>query len=172
MDSLKMYALQKQEGQSVWFFNSKTFIKATAAQTGGGFGLIEQICPAGTESPYHMHHNEDETFYIIDGQATFISGDTVIKATSGSFVFLPRNIPHGFRIDAPTRLLILVTPGGFEGFPIEMGDPIEDNVEPVFGPPDMEKLMPLAAKYKIDIMGPLTQIGNTLIDSKDHLLAV
>jgi hypothetical protein len=49
----------------------------------------------------------------------------------------------------------MVTPGGFEQFPIEMGDPIEENVQPDFGPPDMEKLMPLAAKYKVDILGPL-----------------
>jgi quercetin dioxygenase-like cupin family protein len=152
MEILKMYALQKEEGQSLWFFNAKTFIKATAAQTGGGFGLIEQICPVGTESPYHVHHNEDETFYIIDGQATFISGDNVIKAASGAVVFLPRNIAHGFRIDAPTRLLILVTPGGFEQFPIEMGDPVVENVHPVFGPPDMEKLMPLAAGSVSDVM--------------------
>jgi hypothetical protein len=52
----------------------------------------------------------------------------------------------------------MVTPGGFEQFPIEMGDPIEENVQPVFGAPDMEKLMPLAAKYKIDILGPLPNI--------------
>jgi quercetin dioxygenase-like cupin family protein len=158
MDSLKMYALQKDEGQAIWFFNSTTYVKATAGQTGGAFGLIEQICPSGTESPYHMHHNEDETFYILGGEVTFISGDDVIKAKSGAFVFLPRNIPHGFRVTAPTRLLLMVTPGGFEQFPIEMGDPIEENVQPVFGPPDMEKLMPLAAKYKIDILGPLPNI--------------
>ncbi len=51
-----------------------------------------------------------------------------------------------------------MTPAGFGQFPIEMGDPIEENVQPVFGPPNMEKLMPLAAKYKIDILGPLPAI--------------
>ena len=101
-----------------------------------------------------MHHKEDETFYVVDGQATFFCGDNVIKATSGVFVFLPRNIPHGFRVDAPTRLLMVVTPGGFEQFAVEMGESVQENVQPVFGPPDMEKLIPLAAKYKIDILGP------------------
>src|SRR4051812_48112312 len=139
MNNLSIYALQRDGGQALWFFNAKTFVKATAAQTGGAYGLIEQICPAGVESPYHIHHNEDETFYIVDGEATFISGDKVIKATSGSFVFLPRNIPHGFKVDAPSRLLLMTTPGGFEQFTIEMGDPVQENVEPVFGPPDMEK---------------------------------
>jgi quercetin dioxygenase-like cupin family protein len=157
-DLLKMYALQKDEGQSVRFFNSKTSIKATSAQTGGAFGFVEQICPPGTESPYHTHHNEDETFYVVDGQVTFLCGEKVIRATSGAFVFLPRNIPHGFRVEALTRLLVLITPGGFEQFAVEMGDPVQEGVQPAFGPPDMEKLMPLAAKYKIDILGPLPEL--------------
>ena len=157
-DLLDLYALTKDEGQAIWFLNTLVFMKATGKQTGGAFGLMEEICPVGTGSPYHMHHNEDETFYILEGEATFISGDRVIKAKGGSFVFLPRNIPHGFRIDAPTRLLILITPGGFEQFVLELGEPAKELVLPPFGPPDMEKLMTLAAKYKIDILGPLPEM--------------
>jgi hypothetical protein len=52
-----------------------------------------------------------------------------------------------------------------------MGDPVEENVQPVFGPADMEKLLPLAAKYKIDILGPLPNSQNKS-ECKDHLLAI
>src|SRR5438270_11692078 len=110
---LNLYALAREEGQALWFLNTLTHVKATGEQTGGAFGLIEQIIPAGFASPYHLHHAEDETFYIVEGEATFISGERKIKATTGAYLFLPREIPHGFKVDAPTRLLILATPAGF-----------------------------------------------------------
>ena len=155
---LDVYALQKDEGQAIWFLDTLTFVKATGEQTGGAFGLIEQILPAGSGSPYHMHHNEDEIFYIIQGEVTFISGDRVIKAAAGSYVFLPRNIAHGFRTDTPTRLLLQTIPAGFEQFVIEMSEPAKELALPPAGPPDMEKLMKLAAKYNLDILGPLPEM--------------
>jgi quercetin dioxygenase-like cupin family protein len=155
--NLALYALARDEGQALWFLNCLTLVKATGEQTGGAFGLVEQVIPPGMASPYHLHHAEDETFYVLEGEATFISGDRKIKATAGSYVFLPRNIPHGFKVDAPTRLLILATPAGFEQFVIEMGDPATDLASPPTSPPDMQKLMGLAAKYQIDILGPLPE---------------
>jgi quercetin dioxygenase-like cupin family protein len=155
---LELYGLEKNEGQAIWFLNTLTFIKATSKQTGGTYGLMEEICPVGTGSPYHIHHNEDESFYILEGEVTFISDDKVIKATAGSFVFLPRNIPHGFRVDAPSRFLLMNNPGGFEQFVIEAGEPAKELVLPPFGPPDMEKLMTFAAKYHLDILGPLPEM--------------
>ena len=154
---LDLYALTPEEGQALWFLNCLTRVKATAAQTGGAFGLIEQILPAGFASPYHLHHKEDETFYILEGESIFISGDRQIKASAGSYLFLPRNIPHGFKVETPTRLLILTTPAGFEQFVIEAGEPATDPTSPPNNPPDMEKLMRLAAKYQIEILGPLPE---------------
>jgi quercetin dioxygenase-like cupin family protein len=152
-----LYALAREEGQALWFLNALTHVKATGDQTGGAFGLIEQVIPAGFASPYHVHHAEDETFYILEGEVTFISGDRKIKATAGSYAFLPRDIPHGFKVDAPARLLILATPAGFEQFVIEMGEPARDAGSPPATPPDMEKLMRLAAKYQFEILGPLPE---------------
>jgi quercetin dioxygenase-like cupin family protein len=151
------YALNREEGQALWFLNCWTVVKATGAQTGGAFGLIEQVIPAGFASPYHLHHAEEETFYILEGEVTFISGDRAVTATAGSYVFLPRGMPHGFKVNAPTRLLILTTPAGFEQFVIEMGEPATDPASPPASPPDVGRLMGLAAKYKIDILGPLPE---------------
>jgi quercetin dioxygenase-like cupin family protein len=154
---LALYALAREEGPAVWFLNCLTRVKATGEQTGGAFGLVDQIVPAGFASPYHVHRAEDETFYLLEGEATFISGDRKIKATAGSYLFLPRNIPHGFKVEAPTRLLILTTPAGFEQFILEMGEPATDFTSPPESPPNMEKLMRLAAKYQIEILGPLPE---------------
>jgi quercetin dioxygenase-like cupin family protein len=148
-----LYALDREGGQAVWFLNLLTFVKATGEQTGGAFGLLEQTIPAGFASPLHVHHAEDEAFYVLDGQVTFLSGERRIQATAGSYVFLPRDIPHAFRVDTPARLLILTTPAGFEQFVIEMSEPVTDVSSPPTSPPDMEKLVRLAAKYRIEILG-------------------
>ena len=74
-------------------------------------------------------------------------------------MFGPRDIPHGFKVEAtdPAKLMILVTPGGFERFVAEMSEPASTAALPPPRPPDMQKLITVAAKYKIEILGPLPQ---------------
>ena len=154
---LDFIKLKRDEGPAVWFLNGLAIVKATASETGGAFGLIEQLAPAGSESPYHIHRAEDETFYILEGELEFFSENRRFVRGPGSFVLLPRNIPHGFRVvgDTSARYLVLVTPGGFEGFMIEMGDPASDLSLPEPSEPDMGKLLSLAARYKLEILGSL-----------------
>ena len=73
--ALRPYAIHRDEGEKLSFVGALTWIKATGAQTGGAFGLIEQLMPPGRESPWHLHHNEDESFYVIEGEVLFIIGD-------------------------------------------------------------------------------------------------
>jgi quercetin dioxygenase-like cupin family protein len=156
---LRIYALGKNEGPAVWFLNQLAVVKATAKQTGDAFGLVELIAPVGPASPYHVHRAEDETFYVLEGQLEFISGERRFTGGPGTYVFLPRDIPHGFRVvgAAPARCLILTTPGGFEGFVMEMGQPAKSLTLPAPSAPDMDKLKALAAKYRIEILGPLPE---------------
>jgi len=155
--SASIRALGREEGQAFWFLNTLSFVKATAEQTGNAFGLVEQLAPVGPASPYHVHSAEDETFYVLEGKLEFVSGERRVTGGPGSYVFLPRRIPHGFSVigTSPARFLVLVTPGGFEGFVIEMGQPASTLTLPPPSEPDMEKLIPLAAKYGIEILGPL-----------------
>jgi quercetin dioxygenase-like cupin family protein len=150
--TLELYALGKEEGQAVWFLGLPTFIKATGEQTGGAFGLVEHVAPVGFESPYHVHHAEEEVFFVLEGEVTFVSGDRKFTGTAGSYVFLPREIPHGYKItgDKPARFLVMITPAGFEQFVLDMSEPT-----PSDGPPDRAKLMSLVGKYNVDILGPL-----------------
>src|SRR5687768_997447 len=151
------YALEREEGQAVWFLGALLIVKATDEQTGGAFGLIDHVLPAGFSSPYHVHRNEDESFYLAEGEMTFYVGGERVKAESGAFVYGPREVPHGFAVEgtAPARMLLLNTPAGFEGFPVEVGEPAKELTIPPAEPPDMEKVMAIAAKYETEILGPL-----------------
>jgi quercetin dioxygenase-like cupin family protein len=158
MVSTQPYALAKEEGQAVWFLDSLLIVKATGEQTGGAFGLIDNFMPPG-DSPFHVHHNEDEAFYVYEGQMTFYVGEERIKAQPGTWVYGPREVPHGFCIEgsSPARMLLLNTPAGFERFPVEVGKPAKELALPPAEEPDMQRLMSVAAKYAIDILGPLPE---------------
>ena len=154
---MDLRTLGRDEGPAVWFLNQLVFIKATAKQTGNSFGLIEVFTPVGPASPYHVHRTEDETFYVLEGQLEFISQERRWTGGPGSCVFLPRDVPHGFRVvgTSPARFLVVSTPGGFEGFVMEMGQPASSLTLPTPSAPDMDKMTALAAKYRIEILGPL-----------------
>jgi quercetin dioxygenase-like cupin family protein/ketosteroid isomerase-like protein len=136
----------------IYFLGLPTHLRATGATTSGAFGLVENVMPPGFASPYHTHHLEDEAFYVLEGEMAFVCGGHWTLAGPGTYVFGPREIPHGFKVlgDAPARLLLLCAPGGFEQFVVEMS-------EPTPAPPDMARLMAVAAKYHIDIHGPLPE---------------
>jgi quercetin dioxygenase-like cupin family protein len=142
----------------IYFLGLPTILRATGQTTNGAFGLVEQLMPPGFASPYHTHRLEDEAFYVLEGEMAFVCGGTWTIARPGTYVFGPRNIPHGFKVlgDVPARMLLLCAPGGFDQFVVEMS-------EPAPAPPDMAKLMALAAKYKVDIHGPLPEDPQPLL---------
>jgi len=130
-------------------------MRSTGESTNGLFWLIEQWeMPPGFASPYHMHHLEDEAFYILEGEMAFVCDGKWMKGGPGAYVFGPRQIPHGFKVEgsSPARMLLLCAPAGFERFVLELSVPFND-----FTPPDMARLMAVAAKYKIDILGLLPE---------------
>jgi mannose-6-phosphate isomerase-like protein (cupin superfamily) len=144
------------EGEATWFGPNRMTIKATAAQTGGAYGLVESWIPSGSAPPLHVHHREDEAFWIMEGKLRFVCGAQEIHAGPGSFVFLPRGVPHGFVVegDAPAHILTLMTPGGGEGYFIDAGRPPEGPGLPPAGPLDIEKNKRVAPLYGAEIVGP------------------
>jgi quercetin dioxygenase-like cupin family protein len=136
----------------IYFLGLPTHVRATSQTTNGGFGLVDSLMPPGFASPYHTHHLEDEAFYVVEGHMAFVCDGQWTMAGPGTFVFGPRNIPHGFKVvgDAPAHMLLLCTPGGFEQFVVELS-------EPAPAPPDMAKLATVAAKFSIDVLGPLPE---------------
>jgi quercetin dioxygenase-like cupin family protein len=156
--SVRPWAAARDAGPALTFLGTPTWLRATAAQTGGALGLIEEVLPAGFESPYHVHRGEDESFLVLEGEVTFVHGapgeEEALRAGPGAFVFLPRGVAHGFRAEgpAPARVLVLITPGGFEGFVATLSQPAG---APPSGPPDPGPLAALAAQYDVEILGPL-----------------
>ncbi len=150
-------ATANQRGEATYrFLGLPTQTRATAASTNGAFGLLEHWeMPPGFASPYHLHHREDEQFYVIEGEVAFVCDGKWVKGGPGTYVFGPRGLAHGFKVvgNSPARMLLQCTPGGFEGFAEELGAPM---TEPI-APPDMAKLVATAARYGIDILGPLPE---------------
>ena len=156
----RTFAYEPGEGEALWWIGMLATIKATAEQTGGQYTLVEILAPDGFASPLHIHHFEDEGFYILEGKVTFYVGDQTIKAQPGSFLFGPKDVPHAFRVDSgPARLLFVLSPAGMEAGIREMGEPARSLSIPPQpeAPPDeaeMERLMAIATRYGGEILGP------------------
>lgn len=93
-------------------------IRIRAAETGGTMGAFEAVVPAGEGPPLHLHEREEEFFRVMSGRFGFWCGDDYIELEEGGLAVLPRGVPHRFQNIGQTegRLLVVVTPGGFEGF--------------------------------------------------------
>jgi steroid delta-isomerase-like uncharacterized protein len=136
------------------FLGVPTQVRATAETTKGAFGLIEHWeMPTGFATPYHTHHREDESFYILQGEVAFVTDGNWQHVGRGTFVFGPREVAHGFKAVGgnPVQMLVQATPGGFEQFVMELAQPLGDPN----APPDIPTLVETAARYGIDIHGPL-----------------
>jgi mannose-6-phosphate isomerase-like protein (cupin superfamily) len=68
--NLTPYALGSEDGEALWFFGTLAIFKATAEQTGGRFSLVEQLARRGMATPLHVHREDDESFYVIEGELT------------------------------------------------------------------------------------------------------
>jgi mannose-6-phosphate isomerase-like protein (cupin superfamily) len=89
-------------------------LKAGGEQTKGAYSLIEAEGPSFATP--HVHHDREEAFFVLEGSITFLAGEDQVEATPGSFLLVPRETIHAFRANGVARLIIIHSPGGFEGF--------------------------------------------------------
>ena len=145
------------EGEHLWFFGGLTTIKTDGAASGGRVMVTEQLAPRGAGSPLHVHHNEDEWFYVLEGELTiWVAGKTIVAGTGG-FVFGPRDVPHTFIVSSERARFLLVTePAGMEGFIRALAVPAAaPEIPPApTAPPDMAPVLQAAAEHGIEILGP------------------
>src|SRR3989442_14105942 len=108
-------ALRKDEGEALWSLCVLATINASRETTEGRVAVIEHLAPQGAGSPLHVHHNEDEWFYVIEGELTFWVGGQLTDAPAGSFVYGPRDIPHTLLVSsAPAPSPLVTEPARFD----------------------------------------------------------
>jgi len=155
--SVDPIALGQGEGEALWAFGCLITVKASSETSGGRVAVLEHLAGRGAGSPLHVHHREDEWFYVMEGELTFWVGGRVIEAPAGSFVYGPRDIPHTFVVSSEQARFLLVTePAGFEGMLRTLGEPATSLTipPPPTEPPDMARITQVLAEYGLEILGP------------------
>ncbi len=140
---------------AIWWEGSLMRIQGRAENTGGALGLVDAIFYEGFGPPLHVHHREDEGFYVLEGEIRFRKGDDEFIAGPGTLVWLPRGVAHAFKVQpGGARALLLLTPGGFERMFEEGGVSTSQSEEALTDKYDPEVLVSLAARYGMEVVGP------------------
>jgi quercetin dioxygenase-like cupin family protein len=147
-------ATSADAGEARWWWGNLAVIRVTSEQTKGSLAVVELTMGPGAMAPPHVHHREEETFWVLDGSLTFQIGDTEVEATSGDVVVGPRDVPHRFRAGKDgARMLLLMTPAGLEGLVREQSVPATSRTLPPAGgpPPDLAKAREIAERYSCEL---------------------
>jgi mannose-6-phosphate isomerase-like protein (cupin superfamily) len=141
-----------------WLGTTRLQVLADAARTGGQLTIIEERSNTGDATPLHVHHHEDEMFWLLEGAMTAWVGDERLDLAPGGFAFLPRGIPHAYRLMADnSRILIIATPAGIEDMFREAGWDL--STPP---PPDWSVSIPLLTQIcerrETPILGPPPEV--------------
>jgi|SRR5215469_453544 len=143
--------------RSVWYNGSLMTFLATGEKTQGQFALIEAVSRRGNVPPPHIHHREDEIFFLLEGEIVVSVEGRTIKGKPGTMVFLPRNVPHSLTIESEqARMLIMVTPAGLERWFKEFSAPapamtLPPADEPAYG--ELQRMLEAAPRYGIEFVG-------------------
>jgi quercetin dioxygenase-like cupin family protein len=144
------------EGDASHTFGLLAITKATGEETEGLCGVVEQRANAGTATPLHVHHEDGELFYVIEGHVTYYVDGEVVDAPAGTTVYGPAGVPHAFRVDEDGTRVLDVRRAGTEAFFADVGTPAADATIPSSepAPEDMERFDAVADTYAVEILGP------------------
>jgi mannose-6-phosphate isomerase-like protein (cupin superfamily) len=146
-------------GRSVWLMGMLVTFKAISADTGGGYSVYVATIPPNVGAPAHIHHQETEAFYMLEGELDFIAGERTVRAASGDFLHVDKGVIHGYTNPGPAiaRYVGIVTPGGLhEQLFAALGEEATSETlpPPPAGPPDIARLIELASRYHTEILPP------------------
>ena len=139
----RTYLVAAHRGRpTVWWLGGRVAVKSTGDDNEGRFSQIEFADRRGTAPPVHIHHQEDETFYVVEGEISVFVGDERLEASAGDFVIAPRGVPHSYLVRSErSRVLCTFSPAGLEQFFVEMGIPVVD------GEPEPAPVVPDPVSY-------------------------
>ena len=146
------------EGRTIAVVGDVYRFLATGEDTNDKYAMWEAIVPPGGGPPPHVHSREEEGFYILKGEITFMIGDQRLVATAGMFANMPVGTPHSFKNEGkqPAKMLISVAPAGLEEMFFEIGVPLPEGSITALPPTkeEIEKLLTIAPRYGIEIRVP------------------
>jgi quercetin dioxygenase-like cupin family protein len=146
----------RDEGQATWFFNALMTTKASIAETAGAYSLTEHVVTAASNPPLHVQTDEDEAFYILEGEVEFEVDGQVVIATPGTFAFVARGAAHLFRVRTETARMLVICSGkptdNLEDFFLGMGEPATERALPQPAAPDEDRLLALCARTGIELV--------------------
>lgn len=139
---------QTRRGEPFRMYGDTIYVKLGAPDTEGKYSLLENVTQPGGGPPLHVHHREDEGFYILEGDYLFEADGNRFEAHAGDFIFVRRDIPHRFKNigTASGTMLLTLEPGGLEVFFEELAA--------VTGQPDPAAVIPIFEKYGLELLGP------------------
>jgi quercetin dioxygenase-like cupin family protein len=145
----------------VWWKGGRMAFKATGAQTGGSFAQFEAIDPRGAATPMHVHHNEDESFYVLEGEVRLLVDGERIDLVAGDYAFAPRGTAHAYVVVSErARMLTTLTPAGLEELFLTLGEPVTDGEPPARdATPPLDELVRQFGAYGCEIVGPPPNLG-------------
>jgi quercetin dioxygenase-like cupin family protein len=131
-------------GRTYWGPGDLYTFLVTGAESGGSYFAMEAVVPPGGGPPLHIHRNENETFYVLEGHCTFRLDDKSVVAGAGDFVNIPIGTRHFFRNDSaePVRMVLTFTPAGIEKF---FEETLQPALDPTQAPPD--NIAEVGARY-------------------------
>jgi quercetin dioxygenase-like cupin family protein len=140
------------------FPGARFHFRTTSAETGGSLAIIDITMSPGSEPIRHIHANEDETIIVHSGAIHYFAGEEKIIAQKGDVVFLPRGVPHHFKVISPiANVTLVLTPGGFEHFFEGITFPFEgDDLPPVtsdaFSEEKRARVKRLSEKFHVQLL--------------------
>jgi quercetin dioxygenase-like cupin family protein len=147
---------QADEGEQMWFAGGGAFTwKATAAETGGAFLMLEDRMARGKVTPLHLHPEQDEAIYVLAGELLVDVEGEQHRVGEGGLFFAPRGVPHAFMVTSETaHVLSVQTPGTGEDFYRQAGETVT-TAEEAERPADWARLRAVAeASPSIELLGP------------------
>ena len=146
----------RDDGQATWFFNALMTTRAAMSETAGAYSLTEHLVTAASNPPMHVQTDEDEAFYILDGDVEFEVDGVVAIASPGTFAFVARGAAHTFRVLTPTARMLVICSGkpadNLEDFFQSMGTPATERALPTPGAPDVDRLLELCERTGIALV--------------------
>lgn len=138
-----------QNDDTLNVLGSKVVIHIHGRETGGSLSVVEVQDEPGSGPPPHIHSFEDETFHVLEGEYELMLGGETFQLAKGATVFAPRQVPHTFRCVGQTsgRLLVTMTPAGFEGFFEDVGALSPQDQQPL-------RVIDIGQKYGLKFLLP------------------